>query len=803
MSENENRGGNVMNPMRYLKSITLGTLIIFIIPLVVLAQPPDPGRVNRQILLMVKPGVITLAPGEIGGHPDQLTMDSALQKVLIHAQVEQIIRGMPSFTQSDTLRILSDGRIYRSPDYTNFYLIEVPNEAGRDSVIAKLNQLPSIRYAESNHLIRQLDNEKPVYDEHFGKQWNMKNTGQGGGEEGADVKATFAWYRTTGSGSETIAIIDHGIMWGHQDFTGRVSGDPGVDDEHGTKVAGVAAAAGNNGEGEVKIGIAGMDWCTKIVSEISHDIYQAKLAVRSAVDRGARVINMSWNFPSFNQSLYDEFISAYAADVMLVVAGPKATAPEPWPNNFGSFVHNVSATNFLDQTPDYVVGTPFMDVVAPGGWGTDTDPSRIYTTNSNGGWTWAHGTSYAAPHSVGLASLIRALDPDLHNYDLEWIQKLTTDGYGAHDWDEWGYGRINADAALALLQDPYELTQGEADLHLVEENASMTWYNPIWPGFMGEEDEWGDGMYIVDKHVLEAVEPFNPAYESPPEAWLSQTGYSGADGNNPPSYNYQYMYRAITKNSMTLKTFFYFFKNRVGEQGEINIWVPHNPYDLAVGHTRVGIPAGPQPPSAPTLLGGAYWPPGHGGPKVELEWNRNPPNEDVDKYWLERAIEEGEFHVIKKGVPDPGSGSKVYYTDYNMIPPGTEYVRYKVRAHNDQGWGPFCDPAEVELGGGPERAGRVESAPTDLTLDPNYPNPFNPTTQIKFGLPAATHVRLQIMNVRGQTIRVLVDEQRAAGWYTVTWDSKNESGRDVASGIYLYLIEADNKKILKKMTLIR
>jgi len=106
-------------------------------------------------------------------------------------------------------------------------------------------------------------------------------------------------------------------------------------------------------------------------------------------------------------------------------------------------------------------------------------------------------------------------------------------------------------------------------------------------------------------------------------------------------------------------------------------------------------------------------------------------------------------------------------------------------------------------GGGPDRSSILSNAPQDLTLDNNFPNPFNPTTQIKFGLPTSTHVRLQIMNIRGQIVQVLVDDERPAGWYTVTWDGKNESGIDVASGIYLYMIEADNKKILKKMTIIR
>jgi len=59
------------------------------------------------------------------------------------------------------------------------------------------------------------------------------------------------------------------------------------------------------------------------------------------------------------------------------------------------------------------------------------------------------------------------------------------------------------------------------------------------------------------------------------------------------------------------------------------------------------------------------------------------------------------------------------------------------------------------------------------------------------------------MNIRGQTIRTLVDEEKPAGWHTVLWDGKNEGGGQVASGIYLYLIESEGKYIRMRMTLIR
>ena len=202
--------------------------------------------------------------------------------------------------------------------------------------------------------------------------------------------------------------------------------------------------------------------------------------------------------------------------------------------------------------------------------------------------------------------------------------------------------------------------------------------------------------------------------------------------------------------------------------------------------------------TAPTGLWGTYT----RYETVELEWNRNPVGQKVNKYWLQRSDDDGEFYDLDKNIGDPGSGTMVYYVDYE---PESEvdWHRYRVKAYNILGWGPFCGPITVWIGERPPKRVGTESAPEELILEPNYPNPFKLSTQIKFGLPSTSHVRLQILNIRGQTIKILADGITSAGWHTAIWDGKNESGREVASGIYLYLIEVDNKTILKKLTIIR
>lgn len=99
----------------------------------------------------------------------------------------------------------------------------------------------------------------------------------------------------------------------------------------------------------------------------------------------------------------------------------------------------------------------------------------------------------------------------------------------------------------------------------------------------------------------------------------------------------------------------------------------------------------------------------------------------------------------------------------------------------------------------------IQSAtlPGDFALSQNYPNPFNPETRIEFSLPRASYVILEIYNVLGERVRVLVSERLSAGHKAVTWDGKDDNGSTVSSGIYLYRITADEFAEAKKMVLLK
>jgi hypothetical protein len=93
--------------------------------------------------------------------------------------------------------------------------------------------------------------------------------------------------------------------------------------------------------------------------------------------------------------------------------------------------------------------------------------------------------------------------------------------------------------------------------------------------------------------------------------------------------------------------------------------------------------------------------------------------------------------------------------------------------------------------------------PDAFALEQNYPNPFNPTTNIRFSLPETNDVTLEVYDLTGRLVRTLVSGQVEAGVHTMTWDGKDASGVQVASGVYLYRIQAGAFNQTNKMTLLK
>lgn len=94
-------------------------------------------------------------------------------------------------------------------------------------------------------------------------------------------------------------------------------------------------------------------------------------------------------------------------------------------------------------------------------------------------------------------------------------------------------------------------------------------------------------------------------------------------------------------------------------------------------------------------------------------------------------------------------------------------------------------------------------SPVKFNLAENYPNPFNPSTTIRFSIPDATNVELAIFNLKGQRIKTLASGEMNSGNHSIVWNGLDDNGRPVASGVYLYKLRGGSQTMTRKMMLMK
>ena len=259
------------------------------------------------------------------------------------------------------------------------------------------------------------------------------------------VRAPQAWNMSTGKPSTIIAIVDTGVDRNQPDLRGRVlkgwdfvnnDNNPRDDNGHGTAVAGVAAAAANNG-----VGIAGLCWhCdilpVKVLNAAGSGAHSNIAAgIIWATKHGADVINMSLAGPSPSNVVAAAV--AYARNhgvVVVAAAGNEGSSRHFYPAADPGVI-SVGATDGADHMYNWSNRGAWVKLAAPGcAYTGSTGPIR---------WTWWCGTSFAAPIVAGIAALMKSLEPGLSRAAIErTLLSSTVNVRGVAD------GRI--DAALAL-----------------------------------------------------------------------------------------------------------------------------------------------------------------------------------------------------------------------------------------------------------------------------------------------------------------------------------------------------------------
>jgi murein DD-endopeptidase MepM/ murein hydrolase activator NlpD len=288
----------------------------------------------------------------------------------------------------------------------------------------------------------------------YPQQSALNNTGQNGGKANADIDAPEAWGITTGSANVTVAVIDSGVYYTHDDLNdGRVltnidwdyvnnDSDALDDNGHGTHVAGIIAAETNNG-----IGTAGIMWQAKILplkvcnEQGACNSDNIAKALRYAADKGARVINLSLGGDCSSQTMADAINYAYFTKKVVVVAAAGNSGESVGYPAAHDPTLAVGATNNKDVRQLFSSTGKQLDLVAPG--------VNIESSVPRNGHDPMTGTSMAAPHVAGVAGLLIAQRPELTPDQVRDILRQSAQDLGANGFDYlYGYGRVNAFRAL-------------------------------------------------------------------------------------------------------------------------------------------------------------------------------------------------------------------------------------------------------------------------------------------------------------------------------------------------------------------
>lgn len=384
-------------------------------------------------------------------------------------------------------------------DHGDVLKFNFSNDASVTEIAAAYSKNPNVEYAELNY-IYSLSAFEPN-DVYYPQQWHLRQIG-----------APLAWEVTTGSPDVVVAVLDSGVDINHPDLKQNIWTNPseiagdGVDNDnngyiddtqgwdfvdrsndprpdaappysrtalhHGTVVAGVIAAVGNNVEG-----IAGVSWRTRIMplrvldKDGQGDVENVAKAVEYATNNGANIINLSFVGAGASQRLEASLVRAYAAGILIVVAAGNSdeasglnldTSPR-YPvcydaNSRANWIIGVTATDILDQRAPFAnYGESCVDLTAPG---YSIFSTQVYDLQKNlseaygGGWS---GTSLAAPIVAGAAALVKAQNRNLSPVQITEVLMDSADsivGVNRSLAKFMGRGRLNVIRALGGAATP-------------------------------------------------------------------------------------------------------------------------------------------------------------------------------------------------------------------------------------------------------------------------------------------------------------------------------------------------------------
>ena len=354
---------------------------------------------------------------------------------------EIIIKFKPGASDADVRAVMADLGATRVKRFPSIRAEEQRiTRRGVMDAVSRYQSHPAVEFIEPNWIVRA---DLVPTDPLFPQQWSLQNTGQTGGLPGADIGVVPAWDVETGSPDVVVAIIDTGVDYTHPDLAANIWSNPaeipgnGVDDDgnglvddvhgydfynfdadpmddngHGTHVAGIVAAEGQNG-----VGIAGVAWHVKLLPLKflgpggTGPVSAAIDCVEYAVANGAQILNNSWGGFEFSTALELAIQHADSAGVLFVAAAGNEASSLDEADHFPASYHEanvipVAATTDRDQlAPFSNYGPNSVPIAAPG--------TSIMSTFPGGAYQELDGTSMSAPLVSGALAILKSKFPSM------------------------------------------------------------------------------------------------------------------------------------------------------------------------------------------------------------------------------------------------------------------------------------------------------------------------------------------------------------------------------------------------------
>ncbi|UCG51055.1 MAG: S8 family serine peptidase [Candidatus Latescibacterota bacterium] len=427
-------------------------------------------RIGLSLLAMGVFAVLTMTGRDLGS-----------QEVIGHAPNQVIVKMRPGSAPTDKDAVLANlgASVIRHFSLIDAELWQISGLSPEDAV-ERFSNDPRIEYIEPDYIV-YADDLFPD-DPEFERLWGLHNTGQTGGTPDADIDAPEAWQIETGD-TVLVGVIDTGVDWTHEDLAANMWINPGeipgndtdddgngyVDDVrgwdfvgndelpmddhgHGSHVSGTIAAVGNNG-----IGVVGVSWSARIMalkflnSEGQGYTSGAISAVEYATMMGAKLTNNSWGGGGASEALRDAIEASGNAGMLFVAsAGNAGRDTDVFPQYPAAYdlenIITVAWTNHNDglaMNSNY--GATTVDLGAPG--------QGIYSSLPGNTYGYYNGTSMAAPHVSGAASLLWADSPGLGNLEVKELILSSVDSIPDLVGRSVTGGRLNVFGALRALVD--------------------------------------------------------------------------------------------------------------------------------------------------------------------------------------------------------------------------------------------------------------------------------------------------------------------------------------------------------------